>query len=190
MNKIVSIIIPVYNVEKYLRKCLDSIREQTYQEIEAIVIDDGSPDNSPAICDEYGKKDKRFRVFHIKNGGVSQARNYGVTKASGEWIMFLDSDDYLNEMAIEKLVSCGEKFGADIVSCAYYLKYLNRSILSGHDDGDEILQNFNMDSFIHDMIICPQKALVDYPTCLVPWGKIIRHEIFTKNNVTIVYILI
>ena len=92
---IISIIIPVYKVEKYLRMCLDSIINQTFTDWEALLIDDGSPDNSGVICDEYAAKDSRFRVFHKSNGGVSSARNMGIDNARGKWVTFVDSDDYL-----------------------------------------------------------------------------------------------
>jgi glycosyltransferase involved in cell wall biosynthesis len=90
---IISIIVPVYNVEAYLRQCLDSVLVQTFTDYECILIDDGSPDNCPAICDEYTAKDRRFRVIHKENGGLSDARNVGIQAATGEYIVLLDSDD-------------------------------------------------------------------------------------------------
>lgn len=92
----VSIIVPVYNVEKFLRKCLDSISAQTLADWECLLIDDGSTDNSGVICDEYAKRDDRIKVFHKENGGVSSARNYGIEKAIGDWITFVDSDDWID----------------------------------------------------------------------------------------------
>ena len=91
----VSIIIPVYKVEKYLSKCIESIFKQTYFDLELILVDDGSPDNCPMICDEYAKKDSRIRVIHKKNGGLSDARNAGLEIATGEYIGFVDSDDWI-----------------------------------------------------------------------------------------------
>lgn len=93
----VSIIIPVYNVELYLRRCLDSILSQTYTDWECILVNDGSNDNSGKICDEYANNDSRFRVFHKANGGVSSARNFGIDKATSEWITFVDSDDWVEK---------------------------------------------------------------------------------------------
>lgn len=101
----ISIIVPVYNVEKYLRYCLDSIIEQTFQDWECICIDDGSFDNSGSILDEYEKKDNRFVVIHKKNGGVSSARNVGLDIAKGEWISFIDSDDILKKECFSCLIS-------------------------------------------------------------------------------------
>lgn len=99
----ISIIVPVYKVEQFLPKCIDSILSQTYQDWELLLIDDGSPDNSGKICDEYAKKDTRIRVFHKENGGVSSARNLGVDNAIGEWITFIDSDDYIQPGFLEGL---------------------------------------------------------------------------------------
>ena len=102
MNKSkISIIIPVYNVEKYLNRCVDSILSQTFSDFEVLLIDDGSPDNSGKICDEYAVKDNRVRVFHKKNGGVSSARNLGLDKAIGDYIMFVDSDDWISDDCLE-----------------------------------------------------------------------------------------
>lgn len=100
----VSIVVPIYNVEKYLHKCVDSIIGQTYHNLEIILVDDGSPDNCPAICDEYQKKDSRVRVIHKPNGGLSDARNAGLDIATGEYVTFIDSDDWYAEDAIEILV--------------------------------------------------------------------------------------
>ena len=93
----ISIITPVYNAEKYLRCCIDSIIAQTFTDFELLLIDDGSKDKSGAICDEYAAKDARIRVFHKENGGVSSARNLGLDNAKGEWITFIDSDDWVKQ---------------------------------------------------------------------------------------------
>lgn len=108
----ISIIVPIYNVEKYLLECLDSISKQTFSDWECLLIDDGSPDNSGAICDQYAKTDGRFRAFHKPNGGVSSARNYGLEKAQGEWVTFIDSDDFISPTFLEGLyapISRGEQ---------------------------------------------------------------------------------
>ncbi len=102
-NELISVIVPVYNVEEYLRKCLDSIISQTYINLEIILVDDGSPDNCPVICDEYAAKDSRIKVIHKENGGLSDARNAGTKIASGEYITYIDSDDYVDEQFIEFL---------------------------------------------------------------------------------------
>jgi len=101
MKDLISIIIPVYNVEKYINRCIDSILKQTYKNIEVILVDDGSTDNSGKICDEYSEKDKRIKVIHKQNGGQSEARNYALDIFEGEYVTFLDSDDYVSEDYIE-----------------------------------------------------------------------------------------
>ena len=92
-NKLISIIVPIYNVENYLRQCLDSILNQTYQNFECLLINDGSPDNSADICREYAIKDSRFKYFEKENGGLSDARNYGIRQSTGSYLTFVDSDD-------------------------------------------------------------------------------------------------
>lgn len=114
----ISIVVPVYNVEQYLDYCVESLVNQTYKNIEILLIDDGSSDNSGKIADEWAKKDKRIRVFHKENGGLSDSRNYGVAQAKSEWIMFIDSDDYYDSFAVEYFVRIQEKYNADLVVSA------------------------------------------------------------------------
>lgn len=105
MNIKISIVVPLYNVEKELDRCVQSIMHQTYENIEIILVDDGSPDNCPTLCDEYQKQDERIIVIHKENGGLSDARNYGLNKATGDYVMYVDSDDYLELNACEKLLA-------------------------------------------------------------------------------------
>ena len=111
----ISVIVPVYNVEPYLRECLDSIIGQTYRELEIVLIDDGSTDGSPRICEDYRERDKRIRVFHSENRGLSAARNFGIENASGEWIMFVDSDDFVSPDFCAIPLQTALKHGADLV---------------------------------------------------------------------------
>jgi len=115
----ISIIVPVYKVEKYIHRCIDSILAQTYTNIEVILVDDGSPDNCPTICDEYAKKDKRVKVLHKKNGGLSSARNAGIDIAKGEYIGFIDSDDYIAPDMYEKLHDAIKTANAEMAVCNY-----------------------------------------------------------------------
>lgn len=115
----ISIIVPVYKVEQYLPKCIDSILSQTYQNWELLLIDDGSPDNSGRICDEYAAKDERIRVFHKKNGGVSSARNLGLDYAEGGYVMFVDSDDWLSNDCLEVCVYEVEKNKLDALQFGF-----------------------------------------------------------------------
>ena len=117
----ISLIVPVYNVEDYLKRCVDSILSQTYCEFELILVDDGSKDGSGSICDEYAKADHRIRVIHKENGGLSSARNAGIDASNGIYLFFVDSDDWLTEDALECVVSVMKKTNADIVSASYQL---------------------------------------------------------------------
>ncbi len=125
MKEKISIIVPIYNVDKYLKRCLDSIINQTYKNIEILLIDDGSPDDCGAICDEYAKKDKRIKVIHKKNGGLSDARNYGIEASRGDYIMFIDSDDYISKNMCKILLKNALENNADIVTCNFKEIYLN-----------------------------------------------------------------
>ncbi|WNS72684.1 glycosyltransferase family 2 protein [Streptococcus sp. DTU_2020_1001019_1_SI_AUS_MUR_006] len=113
-NELISIVVPIYNVENYLRMCLDSIQNQTYQNFECLLINDGSPDNSADICREYLAKDARFRYFEKENGGSSSARNFGIERSEGEYVTFVDSDDWLEHDALQLLYDALKKENADI----------------------------------------------------------------------------
>lgn len=126
MEELISVVVPIYNVEKYLQKCIDSILAQTYRHLEIILVDDGSPDNCGAICDNYAQEDGRVLVIHKKNGGLSSARNAGLEIAKGELIVFIDSDDWIDANYIEKLyddISEVQKHARnaflDVVTCKY-----------------------------------------------------------------------
>ena len=112
----ISIVVPVYNVENYLSYCVESLRQQTYKNIEIILVDDGSTDSSGEICDQYAREDNRIKVLHIENGGLSNARNTGVKESSTDWIVFIDSDDYYDHRAIEYLVELRDKYRVDLVA--------------------------------------------------------------------------
>lgn len=130
----ISVIVPVYNVEPYLRKCLDSVIDQTYRDIEILVIDDGSTDGCGRICDEYAERDERVKVFHTENRGLSCARNLGLDEAQGEWIGFVDSDDWIEPDMYECLLSRALETGADVVECGYYNEHKNEIITNKRKD--------------------------------------------------------
>lgn len=119
METLISVIIPVYKVETYLEKCIVSVVEQTYKALEIILVNDGSPDRCGLICDEWGKKDNRIKIIHKKNGGLSEARNYGLDIAQGTYVVFIDSDDLVAPTMIERLFAESQKHEADIVECNY-----------------------------------------------------------------------
>ena len=130
MNKNVkiSIIVPVYKVEKYLDKCVNSIVGQTYKNLEIILVDDGSPDNCPAMCDEWAQKDSRIKVIHKKNGGLSSARNAGLDACTGDYIGFVDSDDWIEPDMYEYLLNIGMKNNADVSRCEFVIEAENSDI--------------------------------------------------------------
>lgn len=152
----ISIIIPVYNVQEYLNECIDSVINQTYKNLQIILVDDGSTDNSGKICDEYAEKDKRVIVLHKQNGGLSEARNYGLDIAIGQYIFFLDSDDYIHSQMCEILYYFAIKEKADIVTCCYerddekllkipiVVENVDKIKLNGKEDFDEILGYANV----------------------------------------------
>ena len=126
----VSIIVPVYKVEPFLNDCINSLVNQTYKNLEIILIDDGSPDNCPKICDEWAKKDSRIKVVHKENGGQSTARNLGIDIAQGEYIGFVDSDDYIEETMYETLFDCLKKNNKKMSCCLTYFLYEDGSVVS------------------------------------------------------------
>ena len=162
-NKIVSIIIPVYNSEKALRRCLDSILSQTMTDYECLLIDDGSTDSSGRICDEYAAKDERFRVFHKENGGVSSARNVGLDNAKGEWITFVDSDDSVEESFLESLYN----FGSGSLKICNFTG-------DGHKDYSEDCSKVKTSSVI--------TRLLNDNLVWAPWGKLFSNDIINDHN--------
>ena len=117
MSKTVTVVIPIYNVEKYLNRCIESVAGQTYKNLEIILVDDESPDNCPKICEDWKNRDNRIKVIHKKNGGLSSARNAGLAMAGGRYIGFVDSDDYIKNDMYEKLLKCIIDYNADISVC-------------------------------------------------------------------------
>lgn len=125
-NELISIIVPVYNVERYLEKCVNSIINQTYKNLEIILVDDGATDSSGNMCDELAKSDNRIKVYHKENGGLSDARNYGVERATGDYIGFVDSDDYIDSEMYEELYEAIKKENVDVVECNLKIIYPDR----------------------------------------------------------------
>lgn len=177
---LITIIIPVYRVECYLRECIDSILTQSYANLEVILIDDGSPDSSPQICDQYARQDSRIKVIHKSNGGASDARNYGLREATGEYILFVDSDDTLGDreaisQAVEILSSNPTidtlLFGFTYVTNrgSYTLPPLDASRINGHPKADALAYLISEDRF-------------DSATC----SKFIRREIISQNNISFI----
>lgn len=145
----ITIIVPVYKVEKYLIKCVESIRNQTYKNLEIILVDDGSPDKCGEICDNFAENDNRVVAIHKENGGLSSARNAALEVATGDYCMFVDSDDYIDSITVEKVVDYIKKYKADIVQFGYYNEYENGQIKNkamfesyAYHSNEEILHAF------------------------------------------------
>lgn len=120
-ESLVSVIVPVYKVENYLDRCVESIVNQTYVNLEIILVDDGSPDNCPAMCDKWAKKDGRIKVIHKKNDGLANARNSGIEACSGDYVLFADSDDYIEPDNVEFLLGLSLKYDVDVSRCGFYM---------------------------------------------------------------------
>lgn len=166
-RKTISIIVPVYKVEEYLDCCIQSIVDQTYRDLEIILVDDGSPDGCGAMCDAWAEKDGRIKVIHKENGGLSDARNAGLEMAEGKYIAFVDSDDWIRPEMYEKLLAAMEKEKADISAC---------NILSCFPDGESA---YGCDEYT---VGDPEKILsmlyddTKYPVCA--WNKLYRRELW------------
>ena len=151
MNNMVSIIVPIFNAEKYIGRCIESILSQTYNNIELILVNDGSLDDSDSICLKYSKKDKRIKYFRIPNGGASNARNYGIDKSIGEYIMFVDADDSIENKMVETLVAKLKKYNVEfVVSGVKVIKTIDGSVLE-YGLTEKKIVNFkeNIDKIIH-----------------------------------------
>ncbi|WP_062109534.1 glycosyltransferase family 2 protein [Bacillus niameyensis] len=145
MMQKVSVIVPIYKVEKYLRRCVDSILEQTYTNLEIILINDGSPDQCGEIIEEYARKDSRIIAVHKENGGLSDARNVGITFVTGDFTLFLDSDDWLERNMIDTLIEISQTYKADVVQSAFFYAYADHLLYDDRlylkDDPPLILNN-------------------------------------------------
>ena len=173
MNQnLLSIITPVYQVEQYLPQCLDSILAQTYPHWELILLDDGSKDRSGEICDEYAKKDGRIRVIHTENRGAGAARNTGFAHATGEYVVFVDSDDYISENMIERLYMTIHKSKYDLVVC---------NVLRAYPDGkNDFTTQFPDMEISGREVLAHWKTQKNYGLWTVPWSKIIRKSILDQ----------
>lgn len=170
-KELISIIVPVYNVEKYIDRCINSILQQTYSNLEIILVNDGSLDQSGHICDNYKRKDKRIEVLHKENGGLSSARNAGIEIATANYIIFIDSDDYVNDTMVENLYKGLKKYDADIACCGKYLEDENNNVIEIKNKGKEYC--INRYEAIERMLLRDE---IDNSA----WDKIYRKELF-KN---------
>lgn len=168
----ISIIVPVYNVEKYLNRCIDSILNQTFKEYELILVDDGSTDNSGKICDLYEKKDKRIKVIHKENGGLSSARNCGIEKSIGKYIGFVDSDDFIHPQMYSYLYDYLDKYKADISICAFRKVKENECI-------KKQIKNKELNIVILNNIEAQYELYKNHgDQFVVAWNKLYKRELF------------
>lgn len=154
-NSLITIIIPVYNIEKYLRKCIESVIEQTYKNIEIILVDDGSMDNSGEICDQYKEKDSRILVIHKRNGGLSDARNSAIDIAKGKYLFFLDGDDYIEKDSIEYLYNIITKYKCQIAIAQTQLVWDGKEKIKRNKDNckrEEKIKLYNNESALEAML--------------------------------------
>lgn len=167
MDDLISVIVPIYKVEEYLDECISSIVAQTYKNLEIILVDDGSPDNCGAICDDWAEKDSRIRVIHKENGGLSDARNAGLSMANGDYIAFVDSDDWIDLRMYEKLLLAMKREDCDLVACNILSCYPERQVPYGCETytvgGSEVFL-----SMLYDDTRFPVSA----------WNKLYRRELW------------
>lgn len=171
-DALISVIVPIYNVEKWLRDCVKSILNQTYKNLEIILIDDGSTDRCGQICDQFLEKDSRIKVFHKANGGLSDARNYGLSQASGKYICFVDSDDYIEENMIEKLYLAIRKSDAEVAVCNFLYQY---EVLGKTPDPYSYqIEKEKVLAGKEFILLKNQKCVF----CVVAWNKLYRRDVF------------
>lgn len=173
-NELITIVVPIYNVERYLEKCLTSIILQTYKNLEIILVNDGSTDNSLKICEEFKKNDDRIKIINQKNAGLSAARNTGINEATGEYIAFIDSDDFVSCKFIENLYKEALKNNCDIVCCDFY--YINEIEKKWYIKEKENKVYTSIEA-IKDIFIGKQNTEV------MTWNKLYRLELFNKYDI-------
>ena len=169
----VSIVIPVYNAEKYLRECINSLINQDYENIEIILVDDGSKDSSPNICDEYANKDKRIKVIHKENGGVSSARNAGIDASAGEWITFVDADDMVDNNYVSYLIELAVKNDSSISLTTYPKKFTQFEKENNFTNEEKIITISGKDA---------AKMMLYYKIVISSWNKMFNKKFLEKNK--------
>ncbi len=195
-GELVSVIVPIYKVEEYLRECVDSIINQTYKNLEIILVDDGSPDKCGEICDEYARNDSRITVYHKENGGLSDARNYGMSRSHGEYIIFVDSDDVIKANFVEELMNVMEKYGADMAagSCVAFYNAVpfetksGEEIYTGCTDADDAIRRMLYQEEIFSTSACEKiyrRAVIEgieYPVGLYYEDLATAYRILLKSS--------
>ncbi len=175
-NELISVVIPIYKVQDYLPQCVDSIIGQTYKNLEIILVDDGSPDDCPMICENYAQQDERIIVVHKKNGGLSDARNVGLTMAKGKYITFVDSDDYVRKDFLQSLYDAVIEKDADISLCDY---------ISVPETGGDFTftENYTLTVYNNREALKRTYLAVKHGMEFVAWGKLYKTELFLNNSI-------
>ena len=171
----ISVIIPIYNVENYLERCLDTVINQTYKMLEIILVDDGSKDSSGKICDAYADKDERIVVIHKENGGLSDARNVGIKKASGKYIALIDSDDFIDKKMLEILIKNLKETKADISICAYKLFYNDKVKIIQNSKENIKYTIYNKREALKQLLSADDTKITNHA-----WNKLYKKELFNK----------
>ncbi len=183
-NPAISVVVPVYKTEKYINQCVDSILSQTFADFELILVNDGSPDNCPKICDDYALKDARVQVIHKENGGQTTARQAGIAAASGEYVLVFDSDDWLELNALQVMIESAKSNNADIVTFDGYFNYTNhqspvrQSIKAGSYDKKGLIEN------VYPKMLYSGRFFY-FGIYAAMWNKLFRRELITPNIMNI-----
>lgn len=168
MERLISVIIPVYNGENWLDRCVDAVINQTYKNLEIVIIDDGSTDTTPEMCERYCKLDSRVKVIHRQNGGLADARNAGIEYSSGEYITFVDSDDYITPDCVEYLAGLISTYGCDMSICTHTVFCINEREISYENDREGVM---TAEEALREILY---HGIVD----LSVWGKLYKRELF------------
>ena len=167
-SPLISVILPIYNIEAYLGRCMEAVLHQTYENLEILMVDDGSPDGCPAICDAYAQRDPRVRALHKENGGLSDARNYGIAHSTGEYIACIDPDDYVDLDYIGYLYGLIEKYGTKMSVCQHLTEYDSGAVKDHGSEGDECLE----------IETCLRRMLYHDVIDTSAWGKLYHRSLF------------
>ena len=178
----ISVIVPVYNAEKYLHRCLDSIINQSYKDIEVFLVNDGSTDDSGKICDFYVLNHRKINVIHKENSGPSESRNIGIRNSNGEFIFFIDSDDFLEKDALQLLIASYEEHDADIIIGDFNKIVDNKIVNSGHQrvfSTNKLMTKQDIINYTRNYLKAPNK----FPLLAQSWGRLFKTSIIKKNNI-------
>ena len=171
---LVSIIIPCYNVEKYLDRCLETVVNQTYSNLEIILVDDGSTDNTPKLCDKWASDNSRISVIHKENDGLANARNTGINAMTGDYAMFIDSDDFVDNDIVEFLLNLSVKYDADVSRCGFYQFENNKNTIKSYSDSIIVYNESDKDKLFIDLIDGGHVSGV-------AWNKLYKREIIQNH---------